>query len=188
MPITTLGNVRTLLQITDSDSPYNDVISLLIPIIQDWIVEYCNNHFLDDRVQYSGSTFSFATNTITDSENGFEDEGFVANDDIDVEGTDGNDGIYNVITVAAATLTLSISNLVTESSGDYVTITRITWPPGVKLAAARMIMYDLKRMNQMGISAESKGDYSVQFSVMKNAGYPDSILGMLNPYRYVKCR
>ena len=188
MPIITRAKARTILQIKDSDSPYDDVIDELIPAIQDWIVEYCNNNFLDDRVEYSGSTFSFATNTITDSESGFSDEGFTSNDDIYVAGTDGNDGHYHVNTAAAGTLTLSTSTLVTESAGDYVTITRVIWPQGVQLAAAKMIMYDIKRMNQMGIASETKGDYSVQFAVMKNQGYPDSILGMLIPYRYMKCR
>jgi hypothetical protein len=194
MPITDLHTVKDILQITDEDSPYNAVILDLIPMVQEFVVSYCNNKFEDNKVEYSSSTFTFTHNsgsadTIADSESEFVNEGFQAGDDIYVHGTDSNDDIYEIDTVAAGTLTLvTTDELVTESSGDYVTIYRITWPKSIEIAAAKMIMYDLKRMNQIGIDSENRGDYSVTFKTPRYAGYPSDVLGMLNPYRKIKCR
>jgi hypothetical protein len=193
MPITTISEIRALLQIKEA-SPKEEVIIDLIPIIQDWIIEHCNNKFLDDRVEYSGTTFTFVENdssadTITDSESAFVTEDFASGIDIYVSGSDKNDGHYYVATAAAGTLTLSTDDdLVDEAAGDYITITRVTWPKGLKTTVASMIQYELKKLFQgVGVNQESMGEHSVIWE-KTISGYPESIIKRLNPYMYMKTK
>jgi len=55
------------------------------------------------------------------------------------------------------------------------------FPPGLKLAAAQMINFQLNSMSG-NIASEGIGAYSVSYSTT----YPDTILAMLNPFRKVK--
>jgi len=43
--IITLSEVRSLLQIESTDNSKDENIKVLIPLVQDWIKEYCNNNF-----------------------------------------------------------------------------------------------------------------------------------------------
>jgi len=61
--------------------------------------------------------------TITDSNSGFIDAQFAAEDEITVDGSTSNDGDYTIDTVVAGTITLDTGDdLVEESAGGMVTI------------------------------------------------------------------
>lgn len=49
MAIITRANAKTLLNITDTSK--DERIDLLIPIIENYIIKYCNNEFSDSGVQ-----------------------------------------------------------------------------------------------------------------------------------------
>jgi hypothetical protein len=74
----------------------------------------------------SASTLAFTDNnpdTITDSNSGFVDAGFVAGMKIVVSGSTSNNGTYTVDTVAAGTLTLSTDDSLTvEAAGEDVIV------------------------------------------------------------------
>ena len=194
MAIITKRKVKTLLQI--DNTIHDDLISELIPIVQDFIVDYCNNSFKDTNVHMTASTISFADtdpDTILDSASGLVDAEFSANMEIVVEGSDHNNGMFTIDSVAAGTITLiAADELVTEAAGNEVTITKVEWPKGLWGTTAKMIGYDIARttnFKSIGVSSESYGDQSRSYAIVGEAGgYPMNILGGLRPYRRVSFR
>lgn len=191
MPIITKAKVKILLQI--SVTTYDTIIDELIPIVQDFIVDYCNNSFKDPNIYMVATTISFADtdpDTIFDSLSGFVDADFAADMEIVVEGSENNNGMYTLDTVVAGTLTLiSTDELITESAGMEVMITKVEWPKGIWGTTAQMIGYNIARTKEfmsIGVSSESYGDTSRSYAIEgEHGGYPKNILGGLNPYRQI---
>lgn len=193
MAIITRAKVKTLLQIADATTTYDDLIDELIPIVQDFIVDYCNNSFKDINVRMIASTISFADtdpDTILDSSSGFVNAKFSADMEIVVEGSDHNNGMFTLDTVIAGTMTLiDADELVTEAAGNTITITKVEWPKGIWGTTAKMIGYDIARtkdFKSIGVSSETYNDYSRSYAIVgETGGYPISILGGLKPYKKI---
>jgi hypothetical protein len=178
--IISLADVKTLLGITDTT--YDTLLNLELPMIQDSILTYLNRKFKQDLC-YSASTIAFGANSITDSANGFVDAGLFLGDYI-VEGSKYNDGYYTVSVVAVGTLTTA-ETLTTETAGSTVLITKVNFPKELKLIMAKMAGYTIK--NKYGVKSESFSRYSVSYDSNSSyiSGYPDSITGGLNKLRRV---
>lgn len=165
MAILTTAEVKSLLQI--SATTWDTLIGTLIPMVQDRIVDYCRNRFLDMGITIEAETIAFvnaAPALITDSGAGFVTAGFESGMDVLVYGSTSNDGLYNVATAAAGTLTLLTGEtLVTEAVGDTVTITRVRWPKGIKLDAAQLVNYYLHKEGKLVSSESLPGGYAAQF-------------------------
>jgi hypothetical protein len=196
MAIITLDEVKDILRI-DGDSYDND-IDRLIPYVQDDVVTYCNNHFQDKYVyRESGSYISFVRGTtgssgdvIKDSDSKFIQKGFLSDMDIAVEGGGANVGIHHVTSAAAGQLTLdSTGEIISQDPDDTgdnnwigeIKISRVKWPPAIKLPVAQMIHYLIEHPHPSDIRSESIDDYSVTY-VGSNA-YPDRIAQGLKPFR-----
>lgn len=192
MAIITKNRVKTLLQLHNNQT-YDELIDELIPIVQDFIVDYCHNSFKDTNIQMIATTVSFADtdpDTILDSLNGFVDAEFSADMEIVIEGSEHNNGMYTIASVVAGTITLvSTDTLVAEAVGNEITITKVEWPKGIWGTTARLIGYDIARTKEfmkLGIVSESYGDYSRAYAIMgEMGGYPNNILGGLRPYKKV---
>ena len=170
--IITLAQVKSILQIPTADTSQDTLISLLIPEIQKSIVRRCNNSFLNTDVQYQqivASTIAFTTTTITDSDSHFIDEGYFFNGmDLKVYGSKLNDGIYEIKTVAADTLT--IETAITqcqptrvETAENGIILTMVDFSKISKLDVALLLNYGLMKQGK-GVKSESlPGGYSVTY-------------------------
>jgi len=165
MAFITQTETKTLLQI--SASTWDSLITSLIPLAKRKIVRYCNNAFLDANIYIEAETIACVSGTpatITDSDSGFVDAGFVSGHDILVYGTDDNDGQYNAATVAAGTLTLLTGeSLTSEDAGNEVLITRIKWPDELKLPASQLLAFLIQKQGKLVGSESLPGGYSVQY-------------------------
>ena len=86
-----------------------------------------------------------AEDTITDSGSGFVSAGFLAGDKVVISGSTSNDGTYEILTVAAGTLTLNFSGrLTTEIAGDSVTVEKFQ---GVKVSDGVSVVVMAKATN-----------------------------------------
>ncbi len=114
MPIITLADVKSLLQITDTSK--DALITTLIPIVQDKVVRYCHNTFDMPMIRSYGDTFTFdaSQKTITDSNSEFVNNNFIAGLEIRIKNSVYNDGTYTINTLTAAVLTTN-ETLVNES-------------------------------------------------------------------------
>ena len=188
MAIITRTLVKTLLQISGTSK--DNLIDALIPVIQNLVVETLNNRFHlldssgDDSIYYSGETIAFVDSgpdTITDSDEGFVDAGFTSGIDVDIFGSDYNDGIRGVTTTAAGTLTLeSAETLITEAAGNAILITRVQFPQAIQSIVADMIFYkmDKKRL----LKSWGLADYS-ETRGEGPGGIPKTLWDELNPWR-----
>ena len=156
----------------------------LIPLIQaniftfqNWLSQHLRNYFhTDDDIL--ASTISFSGQVITDSDSGFVTAGFTNDMDIHIEDSKRNDGIYRVGTVAAGTLTLDpnlhVNDFATEAAANAIYITRIHWPVGLELLAAKAVEFDIQETRGQVEVSNTKDDLSV---------YPEGLLAKFEPWR-----
>jgi|GEM_PF-2045241 len=185
--IITLAEIKQLLQL---GSDHDDVIAELIPIVQDFVIKYCNNFFelMPDKIYRTAITISFDSTlkTINDSDSRFVSAGFPSGLHCRVAGSKFNDGIYKIESVTAGTISLDDDETLIDESADGETVMSITvvkFPAGIKLPVSQMIGFNLDTKAMKGISSESLGDHSISYS--SNGAYPDNILRGLNQYRKV---
>lgn len=191
----TTAEVKTILGITDTT--YDTQIAAFIPYVARDIVSYLGHAFQDGWIyRESLSNFEFVqgdsdtADYITDGESEFVEKGFASGMDIAVEGGFSNVGIYTLDTVAAGQLTLDgYGDIVNQeqNSGDDVhfiggiRISRIKWPPEIKLPAAKMIWHLIKNAKTDDVQSESLDDYSVTYA--GSNAYPLRIVRMLDKFK-----
>ena len=154
-----------------------------IAIVQDHIFTLCNTHFTTNLYLCGALTFTATARTIVSSGD-FATAGFVTGDDIYVNGSYRNDGVYTVSTVATTTLTLVTgSSVVAELSGVSIFTSVIQWPLAVKQAAALMVEYDYdhRSSHSEGLASQKLGPWSESYQ-KQDSGYPDEVLAGLAGY------
>ena len=200
MAITTLANVKTLLNIT---STTNDAwITALIPQVE------------SDYVHIRGKPFDVGTRVNIETTGLSQDEELliVINDgdyEIELEADDMAGMItrriknqmlpsqYYSIFATATTSTsadmyfvdrleewlesYSVMDLSVETTaaGVTTTVTKMqnVYPAGSELTAAQMIQHQMSK--PAGVQSESLGDYSVTYGAMGQGGYPQAITGQI---------
>ena len=90
--IITVDEVKTLLEITGTSK--DKIIENLIPLVQDFVLTYCNNEFLISNRYYIAGSIAFVEGdppTITDSESYFETAKFTDGMHLKISGSVDND-------------------------------------------------------------------------------------------------
>lgn len=176
--IITVAEAKTLLQLGDTSK--DALLTALIPLVQNRIVRYCNNSFVDPSRQIISNKVAFVAGspaTITDGSDGFVTAGLAAGDVV-VTGSRSNDGIYAVQTVQAGTLTLETGlTLLDESAGWDIGITRVAWPSEIKLPASVLLGYYLAKQGKLVTNESLPGGYSATFKSEMD------VLGLFNDFR-----
>src|SRR5574338_137928 len=109
MPLTTKSEVKSLLQISSSDTSKDDLIDSLILKVQDFIIRRINNFFMSD-VYATGSRISFTAldKSINDLDALLNVDGLAAGNDIIVLGSYQNGNkLFSIETIAAAKITVN---------------------------------------------------------------------------------
>jgi len=182
MALITSTELKAQLGITGTD--YDAAITQILLFLPDWVVDFCNNHFINPNLYLIGSGISFSTSTISDSDSGFTDAGFVSAMDIYVHGSQSNDGHYLISGTAVTSSAIVVSNktFTTETALNLITLYQVQFPVGLKLVVSNIVGYLLTQGKNQGISNESIGDYSVGYL----SDLPESIIKQLKPYRKAK--
>ena len=156
---------------TDADS----TIEFKLRAIESAIRAYTNNNFQNRGFRFSCPVFSgklnFSTNYIT------------VGDTVQISDSVFNDGVYEVSVKNASEITLN-ETLYDE---DYVLVTKIVYPPDVKMGVVNLMKWDNEKRDKIGISAETISRHSVSYGDMTGddnsaLNYPKSLLGFLTPY------
>ena len=187
MPLISLSEVKTLLQI--NVSTYDTLILMLIPIIENEIIEYCNNEFIGTYESTQGimptvytysNTMYFTTldNSLNDDTEDFTTKKFKVGDVIRVYNSLHNDRMYTITSIATHKIILdSINTAYDESAGNTLVIARVDFPQKLKFIAARMIKWG---MQKYGFFKQEKfDDYSYTRDEKLINGYPESIISGL---------
>jgi hypothetical protein len=195
MALMTRGDVKSILNITDSN--YDTQIDYFIPLVEEDIIDYCNNGFQDGYVyRESGSALEFVrgdsdtTDYITDTDAEFLEKGFLSDMDIVVEGGGANVGLYTVSSASTGKLKLTTYGILINQDQDdtsddnyigNIRISRVKWPTALKLPAAKMVWYLVDQAKQSDVQSESLDDYSITYA--GSNAYPTRIVNMLDKYR-----
>jgi alpha-galactosidase len=186
MPLLTLSEAKTLLQIAPSDTSQDVLISELLIRVEEEVVQYCNNRFINPRTQLVSVTIAFlaATTTpaanakITDSEGAFLDAGFDDGMDVRVSGSALNDGAYVIKTAEAGTLTLQTANqLFNEAAGSVIVLSRVIWPKAIQLPVSKLLKYHMEKAGKLVSQETLPGGYTAYFKS------EEEILKELNRWR-----
>jgi hypothetical protein len=196
--------VKDILGLTGTS--YDEQIEIFMPLVQEDLCEYLNNYF-DDPFIYrdatGGITFARGTTGTTESTNYdyiedtyeyFSTCGFTTDREFDilVQGGGGNAGIHHVVSMSTAggKFTLDSTGELVDLDMDNsynpvgrVKISLVNWPKSLKIAAARMIWYLIKRVKETDVKSESIDDYSVTY--VGGHAYPESIVRGLSKWRKV---
>jgi len=190
-------DVKTILNLTTSE--YDARIAYLLPLIEKDIISYLGHAFQDKYVyRFSGSDFTFVTGDsdtgdyITDAEGEFIDRGFSSTMDIVIEGGGANFGYYHLSSATATRLvTDDYGIFVDQNQNDTiednpigtVTISRVKWPRELRLAAAKMLWYQMDNARTDDVKSESLDDYSVTYA--GSNAYPVRVVKMLDKWKVI---
>lgn len=187
--IATAAEIKTLLQITAVT--WDTLIAALIPIVTDDVFNITNNPFYDGNVwaESDGLTFASAGGTITtDDATDFDYLHLASGDDILVEGSLRNDGFYPVTSKVDGVITITSPFTLSDETPptddpQVITIYKIRFPKGLKIAFARMVGFHIQNNEEMmqGIKSESIGRHSVTYDT-EGRQYPGWVYEMLRPY------
>ena len=180
--IISVEEAKRFLQITDNSK--DELIKMLIPIVQDFVVKYTRNFFeiLTDSIYRESNEISFSNGKITDAYEKLIESGFIPNIHVRVSGSVLNDGIYEVTDVEASALTLSADiPLTDEPSGAAVKLTAVKFPKGIKLPVAQLIGYNLEKQRHRGLASERLADWLANYE----SDYPKALLSGLNQFRKI---
>lgn len=176
-------------------------IEMLIPYLTSYIVEYTQNPFTDIEYitdlgyhkytdnSYRNSTFTFTTDTISDSSSGLD---FLDYKDFMIVGQTRNFGYFTVKTQTAASILIE-ETFETETNDNYLTLYGVRFPKDLAQAMAWLVSDELDgEATTQNAKAESIGKYSVTYagssSTMNSntTTYNTKSINILNRYRKFK--
>jgi len=192
----TTAEVKSILGITAAT--YDTSIAYFIPFVARDIVSYLNNGFQDGYVyKESSSVFTLAPNTstgdyISNSDSDFIVKGFLAGQDVSLQGGYANEGIYTISTEALTESKIILTDkgtLIAQEQGTTadvhdigdIRVSRVKWPPEIKLPAAKMVWYLIDDAKPSDVQSESLDDYSVTYAGSNS--YPTRVIKMLDKFR-----
>ena len=166
----------------------------LIPIVQERICLLCNNYFLIEDINVSGTaTFNATARSIILATGVYwENYGFQANDDVFIYNSYRNDGVVTIESLTTETVILtSVCSVINEAFnnnlGKNIFFSAVRWPVSVQQVAAKMIYYDLDLRDKVSanIKSRSLGPLSESFTEGEKDeyGYPLKITNQLDSFK-----
>lgn len=144
-----------------------------------------NNKFLDTRVRVKKKLIFNDGNTITGAN--FEDLGFRVGNSIDIDDSIQNNGVYTITGVSETYI--KVKEELQEEECNCL-ITKVVYPSDIKLGVIKLLQYDNKMADKIGIKKETIARMSTEYFDMGNnesvEGYPASLLKFLNKYKKLR--
>lgn len=113
---------------------------------------------------------------------------FKTGDRVEINGTDFNDGLYTVSEVRDGVL--HFTNGFIQEVAKQAILTKISYPADVLTGVKKLLAYDNKMADKLGVKSETVSRWSVTYydvtSSESNEGYPAVLLGFLKKYRKLR--
>ena len=138
--------------------------------IEDFIRQYTNNNFINRNITFNAPSKNGKLDTVLPP--------FKVGDTVLISKSTYNDGVY-VIENMDGTLNKELFD------SDNNKITLIQYPQSIKSGVVKLLQYDVKMVDKMGISSESISRHSVTYSQPQADsinGYPSYLMSFLRPY------
>lgn len=169
--IMTVSEYRAL---NPSDARTDSALELALQGLESAIRAWTNNNFQKRSFRFScpiiNGRLAFSTQLIH------------VGDTVQISETAFNDGVYNVSAIDGDRITLNP----TLEDENYALVTKVVYPPDLKMGVVNLMMWDNMNRDKVGISSETLSRHSVTYAdaTGENAilGYPKSLIGFLTPY------
>ena len=138
--------------------------------IEDFIRQYTNNNFINRNITFNTPSKNGKLDTVLPP--------FKVGDTVLISKSKYNDGVY-VIDNMDGTLNKTLF----DSDNNKVTL--IQYPQSVKSGVIKLLQYDTKIVDKIGISSETISRHSVSYIQPSNDainGYPSYLMSFLKPY------
>ena len=156
--------------VSELSSIPDEQLELMCEGIEDFIRQYTNNNFIVKNVTFNTPSVNGKLETVSPL--------FKVGDTVLISNSKYNNGVY-VLTANDGTLNKELFD------DDNNKITLVKYPPAIKLGVVKLLQYNAKMDNKVGISSESLSRHSVSYAQPSSdsvGGYPSSLMSFLKPY------
>lgn len=168
-------SVKEYLTFNPTDNVSSDVLEAKLRGIESAIRAYTNNNFQKRNIRFIcpvvGNKLSLNTNLLK------------AGDTVQISASKYNDGVYDIISINDGLITLNEN----PEDEDRVTVTKVVYPPDIKIGVVNLMKWDAESRDKIGIASETLSRHSVTYSDMTGANsiltFPAALTGFLEPYR-----
>ena len=168
--IISVEDVKKFITTTESD----EVLEAKLQALELMVREYTNNNF---QIRTIRTLCQVMTQKLYGNNPYFE-----VGDTIEISQSAYNDGVYTITEKDESFITLD-RKLIDENT---VLVTKVMYPPNVKMGVVDMLKWDLENRDKIGVQSETISRHSVTYFNMdgdnSTMGYPKSMLGFLKPY------
>lgn len=182
--IITLEKAKQLLAVADNSKDTD--ITEKLKSLEVMIRNLTNNKFLDRRIR-SNKKLIFASANKTITGDTFQALGFRVGDTIDIDECLLNKGIFTVTAVTDNSITVSEA-IVDEE--NITLISKIIYPYDLVQGIIKLISFDFKMSDKIGVKQESISRYSVTYydvnSTESIEGYPAALMKFLDKYKKLR--
>lgn len=181
--IISLEEAKKLLGINDTTKDYE--LTFKLNAIETMIRNKTNNKFLDTRVRVSKNLIFNTGNTITGAN--FKALGFRGDNTIDIDDSIQNNGVYEVLEVSETHI--KVKEDIQEEECNCL-ITKVVYPSDIKLGVIKLLQYDNKMGDKIGVKQETIARVSTTYYDVNNSesieGYPAALLKFLDKYKKLR--
>jgi hypothetical protein len=153
------------------------------------IRKYTNNNFQNRRVRLTNAVF--IEPNIIQTGGAEQIIGFRVNDTIEVNNSNFNDNLYVIESLDGQSITVKQPEkpfIAENTQGAIVTL--VQYPKDVMVGVKKLIEYDLKMRDKVGIKSETISRMSTTYydvnSTESIEGYPAMLLKFLNKYKKLR--
>ena len=162
--------VEELKTVSELSNIPDEQLELMSEGIEDFIRQYTNNNFIVKNVTFNTPSVNGKLETVSPL--------FKVGDTVLISNSKYNNGVY-VLNGTDGTLNKELFD------DDNNKITLIKYPPAVKLGVIKLLQYNAKMDDKVGISSESLSRHSVSYAQPSSdsiCGYPSSLMSFLKPF------
>lgn len=162
--------VEELQAISELSAISSDQLLVMSNSIEDFIRQYTNNNFTVRGITYNTPVIDGKLGTVSSA--------FNVDDTVLISNSLYNNGVY-VIGALDGTLNEELFD------EDNVKVTLIKYPASIKFGVIKLMQYDVKMNDKLGIASESISRHSVSYAQPSSdsiGGYPSHLMSFLKPY------
>lgn len=181
--IISLEEIKKFLDINDNTKDYE--LTFKLSAIETMVRNKTNNKFLDTRVRVNKHLFFNNGNTITGTN--FKALGFRKGNTIDIDDSIQSNGVYEVL--EATETYIKVKEDIQEEECNCL-ITKVNYPSDIKLGVIKLLQYDNKMADKIGIKQETISRVSTTYYDVNSSesveGYPAALLKFMNKYKKLR--
>ena len=174
-----------IISLSDAQTVDVDITQDDLDAFESAIRELTNNNFQNKHVRFENVSFT-ASNAVLVKEPII---GLKVGDTVEVNYSHYNDGLYIVASIDGQQITVQDVPFFVANSG-HAMVTKVEYPPDIKRGILKLIEYDKKMADKIGIKSETVSRMSTTYYDVNASesvdGYPAALLSFLKKYEKMR--